>query len=142
MMSKLTEEQREDLDSKIDPLTNAIEMLRAEIKPIAMVIDTLRDQRNAVLEQYGIEDDFDDLGQCEECSCFIAPGEKRFSYEDGPTFCAEHAPTFNELRASAAGDLTIAQEAGNAEEIADLTQYLARMDEKIAAGRGDEKNVW
>jgi hypothetical protein len=38
------------------------------------------------------------LDHCEDCGRALYTGDMVFSYDDGPTFCWQHAPTWNDLK--------------------------------------------
>lgn len=38
------------------------------------------------------------LDHCEGCGRALFTGDMAFTYDDGPTFCWEHSPTWNDLK--------------------------------------------
>ena len=139
-MSKLTPELRERLDEEIDPLTKSIDLLETQIKPVVDAIRLLADQRDAILERYGLDDTFNELRKCESCGAYITDGDMAFHYEDGPSFCVEHAPTWSETEKQLI-ELLATGELDN-EDTEATEASLARVRAIIAEGRGHEKNVW
>jgi hypothetical protein len=80
--------------------------------------------------------------ECESCSRKLYEGDMHYAYDDGPVFCEEHAPTWNDLKsmqdeAKAGGYFEHAfndpDHARDAEE--SVAQHLA-------AGLGNTKYVW
>ena len=77
------------------------------------------------------------MDHCESCGCPLREGDMVFSYDDGPTFCWQHAPTWNELKAmqdELIADGIFDDAFGDAEEAKRARQEVL---DRIAKGHGD-----
>lgn len=78
------------------------------------------------------------LDHCESCGRALYVGDMAFSYSDGPTFCWQHSPTWNDLKREQ--DELIAD--GTFEEAFEGAENAQRARQnvldKIAAGDGDK----
>lgn len=79
---------------------------------------------------------------CETCSKPLFEGDLVFSYSDGPTFCATHAPTWNDLKdmqdEAIAGGFWL-ESFDEPEHAQDARESVLA---HIAAGKGAELYVW
>lgn len=79
------------------------------------------------------------MDHCEECGCDLREGDMAFSYDDGPTFCWQHAPTWNDLKREQ--DELIADGLWN-DHFDDPEQAVAErqvVPDRIANGEGDRR---
>lgn len=143
MNEALTPEKRQEIDAKMAPINEAIDKLAEHIAPIQTAIRAMEDHRDTILQEHGVDASYDDLEFCEDCSTFIIPGDRVFRYEEGPTFCSDCAPTFAEREQEVAEYIeALRQRGADEEEIDEYKGALAAIREKIALGRGDEREVW
>lgn len=140
-MNKLTEDQREILDGELADLSKIVDLLWSQIRPTMDAIRLLEASRDGILEKHGVHCSFDDLEKCEGCGAYILEGDKAFRYDDGPSLCETHAPTWSDLKKSLEGDLSITA-ADDTEERERIQESLKAIDTHIAAGDGDKKHVW
>jgi hypothetical protein len=144
-MSKLTPEQREQLDEELAEANKIINLLHLQIQPTKQAIRLLESGRDAILERHGVNCGFDDLEKCESCGAYILEDDKAYRYEDGPAFCEEHAPTWKETKAqieARIADLAENPSMADSDETREiLAQTLRLCEERIAAGDGDKKTV-
>lgn len=82
------------------------------------------------------------LDICEACSKPLFEGDMAFSYSDGPTFCEEHAPTWNDLKAMQDEQIADGTWADNFETPEEAQEAIDSVLQHIAAGWGDVKYVW
>lgn len=135
-MAGMTREARADLKRKLDQIAAALKPLeearRQAIADIQPKIDTLEEQREALLEEAGAEIE----GNCEACGLPVFLGERAHRYTDCEIVeCEDCAPTYREELASVNGPQDFA-------EPEDYEAFVALCTAKIADGKGDEKHVW
>ncbi len=88
------------------------------------------------------EDEREALETCESCGKPLFEGDMAFVFDDGPTYCEEHAPTWNDLKAMQ--DEMVSD--GSAfedhfEEIEHAQDARNLVAGRIADGQGDSKYV-
>lgn len=131
-------------------MSTKLEAYRLYLKAQMAEIDqAIADHEKAVaeLEQRREELIDDDAGQvivgkCDQCGRALFVGDRAFSYDDGPMFCEQHAPTWTERREEL-DDLKrdgIFVDSFESPEDAEATDAL--VDKRIAEGRGDERITW
>lgn len=81
----------------------------------------LEDLRQSILKIFGMPDGYP---RCGQCRAPVFDDEQRYSYDDGPTFCAECAPTHQQVLAEAVEHLELAD---NSEE--EMARLLAVIEE-------------
>lgn len=89
------------------------------------------------------DDEREVLETCESCSKPLFAGDLVFSFEDGPTYCEAHAPTWNDLKTMQ--DEMVAD--GSAfedhfEEVEHAQDARNLVIGRIVDGQGDSKYVW
>jgi len=89
----MTREQLRAWLDRVEAAKRAVEEnmapLRAQLEPYERQLSDLDGMMDEMLEPHG-----DYLGRCEACGVPLLVGDEGFRYEDGPIFCAEHAPTY------------------------------------------------
>lgn len=78
------------------------------------------------------------LDRCESCSKPLYAGDMAFSYDDGPTFCWEHAPTWNDLKAEQDELIADGTWEGLHESPEDAEGARNKVLARIANGEGDK----
>lgn len=82
------------------------------------------------------------LDACEHCSKPLFEGDNVFSYSDGPTFCEEHAPTWNDLKSMQDEQISDGTWADNFEATEEAQDARDSVLGHIEAGQGEVKYVW
>jgi len=136
--SKLDEAGREKLRDQLKVLDDGIAAIHQARKPFDDAIMALDTQKQQLLDDH----DADVAGTCEGCNTLLLAGDKGHDCNDGPVLCEACAPTWNDLRKQyddmkAKGEFLDAFESHTAAHEAD-----AHVAAQVAAGKGDEKNVW
>ena len=79
------------------------------------------------------------LDHCESCGCALRKGDLAFTYDDGPTFCGEHAPTWNDLKREQDELIEAGVWVDLHEEPEDAEAARANVLRHIAEGDGDKR---
>lgn len=82
------------------------------------------------------------LDICEACSKPLFEGDMAFSYDDGPTFCEEHAPTWSDLKSMQDEAIAGGYWLENFDTPEEAQEAIDSVLHHIAAGHGDVKYVW
>lgn len=131
----LTDAERETLQQRLDTIEAAQEKIADAMKPLRTADQALQEVYDSLTGHLP-----DIQGKCESCNRLLFEGEQGFRYTDGPILCAEHAPTWADIRsetqevAEAADGDTVDDDA-----LADRTAVLAQCAEREAAGTLNDK---
>lgn len=125
----MNREDRDKLRDRLTALDKASEAIYRARKPFDDAIYEIEQVREGLLEDADVSGEF---LKCEECGTLIFEGEHYYSYEDGPTFCAEHAPTRAELKEGAKEALLYSD--GDEEASEALRSFIRQQEEYEAAG--------
>lgn len=79
------------------------------------------------------------LDHCEDCNRPLYAGDMAFTYDDGPTFCWEHAPTWNDLKAEQDELIAAGLWVEMHETPEDAEGNRKRVLARIANGEGDRR---
>lgn len=120
METKLTDDQREELDRKLSDLGDAISGIDKAAEPFDAARHALQGIYDGLVEDAGIEI----IGHCEGCERLLIEGDKGHRCDDGPILCEKCSPTYGDSRKQALerqGEGN--EEAG--EQVADIDAYVA-----------------
>lgn len=133
-MVSLTDTQREVLHARLKSLDEAEAKIAAARKPFDEAIAAIEMVRDGLMEEAGA---VEIAGTCETCDRLIFEGEQGFTYEDGPTFCADHAPTWTNMLAMA-----LESKPEDYDEPEDREAAIAHAQAHISDGQGDQRHTW
>lgn len=136
----LTDDRREEIRDRDKELRDAIAAIRKAMEPFVVAADAVEAMRDRLIEDNSVHI----AGNCEDCSKLLLDGDLGHRCEDGPLMCEGCAPTWNDMRRQYDEDKA---KGGSAfedrfESPEAAAQADGHVDERIAAGAGDEKWVW
>ena len=88
-MTKWTDEDRAALRAKFKELDDRDEAIEGEASRQHGAVEEIRE---ALCEQHADRV----VGRCEVCSLVLIEGDQGFRYDDGPSTCATHSPTWSD----------------------------------------------
>lgn len=92
----MDDKTRANLKASLDALAEAEDAINDMMAPQRKALGGIHEARAALLERYGFEEI---AGECGACEMPIFCGEQGYNgYEDGPMFCATHAPSWGDLK--------------------------------------------
>jgi len=133
----LTDAEREALATRLVDICKAQAMLTEAMLPFSSAYQVLQEIHDGLIDHLP-----EIAGYCETCSRMLFEGEQGFRYEDGPILCAEHAPTWADIKRdaqdAAEADAAFHRDLDD-DDLEARRALLAQCAEHEAAGTSGEK---
>lgn len=90
---KITEEEREALSKRLDDIDAARDKIAKAMEPFRAADQVLKELHDSLVDHLP-----DIQGKCETCNRLLFEGEVGYRYDDDPILCADHAPTWGDIK--------------------------------------------